>query len=143
MAGILTGSKLKEIDLRPNKHQTYGSAQGRMRGFSLLEIIIALGILGAVLLPFLNFVSNRIARERQSDELIQAVEIARSKMEEMLLLPNVRDTEEIVEEKFLLKIKVYNGDLLDEPGDLSLVEIHISVLQLRNNTKLVEFRALK
>jgi prepilin-type N-terminal cleavage/methylation domain-containing protein len=113
------------------------------KGFTFIEILVALGILGAVLLPFLSFVSYRLSKEAQNDELLRAIEIIKMKTEEVLLLPEVKDNEEIIEEKYLLKIKILDGDQYDEPINLKPVEIHLSIFRLKNNEKLFELHALK
>ena len=89
------------------------------KGFSLLEVIIALGILGFVLLPFLGFISYRVSQEQQSDEMIKAAEIAKLNMEQVLMLPIVVDAEEIVDQTFLVQTKVLDGDKFDEPRNLA------------------------
>ena len=115
----------------------------RIKGFTLIEMIVALAVLGAVLLPFLSFISYRLSKERESDEMIMVIEIIKAKMEEALLLPEVKDSEEIIENRFLLKIKVLDGDDFDEPQNLSPLEIHISIFRLKDNAKLFELCALK
>ncbi len=113
------------------------------RGFSLVEIIVALGILGFVLLPFLGFISFRLARERQNDELIRASEIIKRKMEEILVLPQVKDYEETIENRFLLRVKVLDGSDPLEPINLSPVEVDITIFRLRDSTQLYQLRALR
>lgn len=113
------------------------------RGFSLIEMLVALTILGAVLLPFLSFISYRLSKERENDEMIKVIELAKSKMEEVLLLPEIKDREEIVENRFLLKIKVFDGDQFDEPDNLRPVEIRLSVFRLKDKNWLIEFCTLK
>jgi|GEM_PF-2991170 len=112
-------------------------------GFSLIEILIALVILSVVLLPFLSTISYRLSKERENDEMIKAIEIAKSKMEEVLLLPEIKDSEEIIENKFLIKIKILDGDKHDEPVNLKPIEARITVLRLKDKVKLIELSALK
>ncbi|MEO0124399.1 MAG: type II secretion system protein [candidate division WOR-3 bacterium] len=112
-------------------------------GFSLIELLVALTILSAVLLPFLSFVSYRLKKERESDDFIEAIEIAKSKMEGILLLPEVKDKEETIGNKFMLKIKVLDGDQYDEPQNLKPLEIQISVSRLKDKVNLITLFALK
>ena len=113
------------------------------KGLSLLEVIIALGILGFVLLPFLGFISYRISQEQQSDEIIRAAEIAKLNMEQALMLPIVVDAEEIVDQMFLVEIKVLDGDKSDEPRNLEPLEVRVVVFRLKDRVKLDELHALK
>lgn len=113
------------------------------RGFSLIEILVALTILSIVLLPFLGMVSHRMRKERDNEDIIEAVEIARAKMEETLLLTDTKDCEEIVDGKYIVKIKVLDGDKHDEPVDRYPMEIQISVLRKSNKSKIFELHALK
>ncbi|MCK4252054.1 type II secretion system protein, partial [candidate division WOR-3 bacterium] len=112
-------------------------------GFSLIELLVALVILSVVLLPFLSTISYRLSKERENDEMIKAIEIAKSKMEEVLLLPEIKDSEEIIENKFLIKIKILDGDKYDEPVNLKPIEARITVLRLKDKVKLIELSALK
>lgn len=114
-----------------------------MNGFSLIEILVALTVLSVVLLPFLGMVSYRIRKERANDEMIKAVEIAKSKMEETLLLPDIKDREEIIENRFLVRVKVLDGDKYDEPSMRQPLEIHIGVFRLKDKSLLIELRSLK
>ena len=75
--------------------------------------------------------------------MIKAIEIAKSKMEEVLLLPEIKDSEEIIENKFLIKIKILDGDKYDEPVNLKPIEARITVLRLKDKVKLIELSALK
>jgi prepilin-type N-terminal cleavage/methylation domain-containing protein len=112
-------------------------------GFSLIEILVALCILGVVLLPFLSFISYRLSKEHEIDEKIRAVEIARVFLEEALLTPDIQDSEIAVEEKYMVKIKVYDGDQYDEPDTLPLTEISVAVFHIQDVKQLVELHALK
>ncbi|MEO0095181.1 MAG: type II secretion system protein [candidate division WOR-3 bacterium] len=126
----------KLLSTRYSLHSTQG-------GFSLIELLVALTILSAVLLPFLSFVSYRLKKERESDDFIEAIEIAKSKMEGILLLPEVKDKEETIGNKFMLKIKVLDGDQYDEPQNLKPLEIQISVSRLKDKVNLITLFALK
>lgn len=126
----------KLLSTRYSLHSTQG-------GFSLIELLVALTILSAVILPFLSFVSYRLKKERESDDLIEAIEIAKSKMEGILLLPEVKDKEETIGNKFMLKIKVLDGDQYDEPQNLKPLEIQISVSRLKDKVNLITLFALK
>lgn len=75
--------------------------------------------------------------------MIQAMEIAKSKMEEVLSLIEVKDSEEIINGKFLLKIKVLDGDKFDEPTNLRPLEIQIAVYNLKEKKTLIELYSLK
>ncbi|OPX18419.1 hypothetical protein BXT86_01290 [candidate division WOR-3 bacterium 4484_100] len=114
-----------------------------LSGFSLIEILVAIIIFGIVLLPFLSFVSHQIARERKNKELRRAVGLAHSKMEEVLLLPDIRDCEDIIDDKFLIKVDVLDGDKSGEPENLEPSEIHISVYDLKTKRKYLELYSLK
>ncbi|MBA7542954.1 hypothetical protein ES705_35279 [subsurface metagenome] len=121
----------------------YNGKFTRHNGFSLIELLVALVILSIVLLPFLSTISYRLSKERENDEMIKAIEIAKSKMEEVLLLPEIKDSEEIIENKFLIKIKILDGDKHDEPVNLKPIEARITVLRLKDKVKLIELSALK
>ena len=135
-------NKTRRSDTRSNTNNNHCALRG-YSGFSLLEVIIALGILGIVLLPFLGFVSYRLSQEHQSDDLIRAVEIARSNMEILIALTDIVDGEEIVDDKFLVKIRVLDGDKHDEPRELVPLELSISVLRIADGVKLIELHGLK
>jgi len=113
------------------------------KGFSLIEVLVALAILGSVLLVSLSFIIYQLKKEKENTEMIQAIEIAKSKMEEVLSLTEVKDNEEIVNGKFLLKIKVLDGDKPDEPINLRPMEIQITVYKLKEKTSLIELYSLK
>jgi len=75
--------------------------------------------------------------------MIQAVEIAKSKMEEVLSLTEIKDSEEIINGKFLLRIKVLDGDKFDEPINLRPIEVRIAVHKLKEKKSLIELYSLK
>ena len=135
-------TKIRRSDTRSYINNNQYTLRG-YSGFSLLEVIIALGILGIVLLPFLGFVSYRLSQERQSDDLIRAVELAKSEMEQVMALTDIAYSEEVIDEKFLAKIKVLDGDKHDEPRDILPLEIHIEVFRIEDGIKLVELHGLK
>ena len=135
-------SRIKKSNARSNTNYNQCRLRG-YSGFSLLELMIALGILGIVLLTFLGFVSYRLSQERQSDDLIRAVELAKSKMEQVMALTDITDYEEIIDERFLVKIKILDGDKYDEPGNILPLEIRIEVFRIEDGIKLVVLHGLK
>jgi prepilin-type N-terminal cleavage/methylation domain-containing protein len=114
-----------------------------MRGFTIIEILVALVVFTVVILSCLGFVAFQLKKERETGDLIKAAEIAQSKIEEVLLPVKVTDSEEIVGNQYLVRIKVLDGDQSDEPRDREPLEIRISVINMRNRLPLVEISALK
>jgi prepilin-type N-terminal cleavage/methylation domain-containing protein len=112
-------------------------------GFSLIEVLVALAILGGVLLVSLSCIIYQLKKEKENTEMIQAVEIAKSKMEEVLSLTEIKDSEEIINGKFLLRIKVLDGDKFDEPINLRPIEVRIAVHKLKEKKSLIELYSLK
>ncbi len=87
------------------------------RGFTLLEIIVALAILGIGLVVVMELFSGGLRLGRVSVEYGRATEYARAKMEEISLAKDIREGEEEGEfdKDFRWRLGVKKVDLL--PGD--------------------------
>lgn len=119
-----------------------GILTGRRRGFTLIELLVALAILGAVLLPFLGFVSYRLQKERENDDLIKALEIGRSSMEQIMLTTELEDGETVIENRFLVKTEVFVPEY-EYISQYPLREIRITVQRLRDGAQLVRLCSLR
>jgi prepilin-type N-terminal cleavage/methylation domain-containing protein len=115
----------------------------RHKGFSLVELLVALVILGAVLLPFLSFLAYRLVRERENDEMIRAVLTAQSKMEEVMSVREIVEGEETVANKYLLTVDVVEENSYGLADTSLPVEIRITIYRLRDTLKLADLCALR
>ena len=70
-----------------------GSRRGK-RGFTLIEVVVAMGILGIGLIVILELISNGLRAGRVTQEYTQAIGLARTKMEEIRLADNIAEGEE-------------------------------------------------
>jgi general secretion pathway protein I len=70
-----------------------GSRRGN-RGFTLIEVVVAMGILGIGLIVILELISNGLRAGRVTQEYTQAIGLARTKMEEIRLADNIAEGEE-------------------------------------------------
>lgn len=112
-------------------------------GFSLVEVLVALGILGIVLLPFLTLISYRMSKEQLTDEIRIALEIAKSRMEEIMMSDEVHECKEIIDRQFLVTVSTAARNGYREPAGVPLVEINVSVFRMRDSTRLVAIHSLK
>jgi general secretion pathway protein I len=63
----------------------------RDRGFTLIEVVIAMAILGVGLVVIIELFSGGLRLERTSEEVSQAVNYARMKMEELSLQEKIEE----------------------------------------------------
>lgn len=111
-------------------------------GFTLIELLVALVVLGAVLLPFLGFVSYRLHKERENDDLIKALELGRIKIEQTLILTEPEYSESRESDRFLVKTEIFTPEL-EYNDKYGLKEIRVSVIRIKDQTVLVRLCALK
>jgi len=111
-------------------------------GFTLIELLVALVVLGTVLIPFLGFVSYRLHKERENDDLIKALELGRAKIEQTLLLSDPEYSETPVLDRFLVKTEIFTPEL-EYNDKYELREIRVSVIRIKDQVVLVRLCALK
>jgi prepilin-type N-terminal cleavage/methylation domain-containing protein len=110
------------------------------KGFSLVEILVALCIMGMVLLPFLGFISYRIRKERDLNVRGRALEIAKIQLEQALVTSPVEDSEKMIDAQYVVRITVIKRDTYD---DLIPQEIRVAVFHAQHRGPLVELCALR
>ncbi len=108
----------------------------KQRGFTLVEVVVALAILGIGLVVIMELFAGGLRLERTSEEYTQAVSYARMKMEEIALAESMQEgTEEGEFDKdFRWQVAVQKVDLL--PGDkgaefkppVEFYQVHLKVL---------------
>lgn len=131
-----------------SNHRTIGLLNG---GFSLIEILVAITILGILLLPLLSFIGSQSKNEQKVEERKIALEIGKDAMEK-LLSSNLRkieikdDSTEIILDDRRWKIvrDVIDGKEEDEPvTGTDPLEIWIRVYKRDSPTPLAELVTLK
>jgi hypothetical protein len=75
--------------------------------------------------------------------MITALQIARSKTEEILISDEVHESEEVIEKKFLLRVTMLDQQGHHEPLKPPIAEMHISVYRMKDSTCLVRLYTLK
>lgn len=114
--------------------------------FTIVEILVAITIIGIALLPVFATMSNYLKAEAKNDLKRIALQAAVSVAEEMLASDSARDSsDEIIynDKKYFVVIKVLDGDCLDEPEQgTNPLEIHVRLYD-KNQKLLVELLSLK
>jgi general secretion pathway protein I len=94
------------------------------KGFTLIEVVIAIAILGVGLTVIIELFSGGLRLGRASVEYTKAVNYARMKMEEIVIKPNIQEgTEEgEFDPTYRWQVGIKKVDLLSlgKDGDLSL-----------------------
>jgi prepilin-type N-terminal cleavage/methylation domain-containing protein len=86
------------------------------RGFTLIEIVVAMAILGIGLIVIIELFSGSLRLGRTSEEYTKAVGLARMKLEEMTLREDLKESEEEGEfdKDFRWQVGVNKVDILPE-----------------------------
>jgi general secretion pathway protein I len=84
------------------------------RGFTLIEIVVAMAILGVGLIAIIELFSGGLRLGRTSEEYTKAVGLARMKMEEFALKENVEEGNEVgdFDQDFRWQVGVKKLDIL-------------------------------
>jgi general secretion pathway protein I len=100
-------------------HQTKRGKTGSDKGFTLIEVVIALAILGVGLTVLIELFSGGLRLARTSVEYTRAVNYARLKMEEMSIKPNIQEGNEEGEfdSTYRWQVEVKKVDLLSVEKD--------------------------
>ena len=106
---------------------------GNEKGFSLLEVIVALAIMAGGFLAVLNLFSGSVRSVDFSGQYLKAVTLANSKMNELEILNFAVDDQTGIfknEENYRwqLDIAPYDSDLNDEKSNIQLQKVLLKVL---------------
>ena len=119
------------------------------KGFSLLEVIVALAIMAGGFLAVLNLFSGSVRSVDFSGQYLKAVTLANSKMNELEILNFAVDDQTGIfknEENYRwqLDIAPYDSDLNDEKSNIQLQKVLLKVLWNDNgNPRKVELATLR
>jgi general secretion pathway protein I len=103
------------------------------QGFTLIEVVVAMAILGVGLVIIIELFSGGLRLGRTSEEYTRAVEFARLKMEEMSVAETIAEglTEGEFEGDYRWQVEVRKVDLLpaiDKTTDFKLPVEHYQIL---------------
>ena len=119
------------------------------KGFSLLEVIVALAIMAGGFLAVLNLFSGSVRSVDFSGQYLKAVTLANSKMNELEILNFAVDDQTGIFKneknyRWELDITPYESDLNDEKSNIQLQKVLLKVLWNDNgNPRKVELATLR
>jgi len=103
-------------------------------GFTLLEVVVAMAILGLGLVVIMELFSSGLRLARMSEEYSQAVGLARAKLEEVRIAENLAEGEEQGEfnREYRWKVGIKKVEVLpvekgdiQAPVDLYQIQVHV------------------
>jgi general secretion pathway protein I len=127
----------------------------KARGFTLIEVLVAVAILGIGLTAILELFSGGLRLGRASEEYTKAVNYARMKMEEMSVKPEVAEgvEEGSFDDTFRWQVEVKKVDLLpvEDKPDFKLpahfFQVQIDVIwksgSKERSTRIESYRTIK
>ena len=127
----------------------------KARGFTLIEVLVAVAILGIGLTVTLELFSGGLRLGRASEEYTKAVNYARMKMEEMAVKPEVAEgvEEGSFDDTFRWQVEVKKVELLpvgDKPDfkpPANLFQVQIDVIwksgSKERSTRIESYRTIK
>jgi general secretion pathway protein I len=127
----------------------------KARGFTLIEVLVAVAILGIGLTAILELFSGGLRLGRASEEYTKAVNYARMKMEEMAVKPEVAEgvEEGSFDDTFRWQVEVKKVDLLpvEDKPDFKLpahfFQVQIDVIwksgSKERSTRIESYRTIK
>ena len=115
--------------------QTKGRlSKGAGRGFTLIEVVIAIGILGIGLTVIVELLAGGLRLARVADEQTKAINHAHVKMEEILTKPGIQEgTEEgEIDSTFRWQVGIKKMNLLPDRGTdfkppVELMQVKVSI----------------
>ena len=138
-----------QSSLTPSQENPRLSLWRNEKGFSLLEVIVALAIMAGGFLAVLNLFSGSVRSVDFSGQYLKAVTLANSKMNELEILNFAVDDQTGIfknEENYRwqLDIAPYDSDLNDEKSNIQLQKVLLRVLWNNNgNPRKVELATLR
>ena len=122
---------------------TRSSALHRSKGFSLLEVMVALAILGLALVAIFQVFSLNLRNTRKAEDYTKAIFYARSMMDEAFTFvdPSGESKSEEFEERYAVKRDVSVKSESDD-GKLKLYEITVAVTWPSGSFSMKELRSV-
>jgi general secretion pathway protein I len=145
----------KEEWLKSHMFERYRANTRIDKGFTLLEVLVAVAILGVGLTIIIELFSGGLRLGRTSEEYTRAVNYARLKMEEMAVKPTIKEGSEEGEfdETFRWQVEVKKVNLLpvenkpDFKPPAQFFQVQISVIwksgSKERSTRIESYRTIK
>ena len=110
-------------------------------GFTLLEILVAIAIMGIALLCIIQLFGGALKNAKMAQDYSTAAILCSEKMEEVLLNPSIEEKEEAGEFdepyrnfRWTVKISLFNDEeVIDEDSNIRLYKIEVKVFWREKN----------
>lgn len=103
-------------------------------GFTLIEVVIALGLMGVALIILIELFSGALRLGKTANEYSRAIALARMKLEEVILQPKLQEglEEGELSEKYHWQLEIKKTEILrerygDVPVPLELYQIKLKI----------------